>query len=114
MTRGLPADFASERPDAKPLTNPVATVAATPGLTDEQRLDARRAVAYRAKEDGWTTAESRQALEMLGLLPEHASGPSSVGCPTCGAAAGAVCRTTGSRSRALAGGWHRTRKAAAL
>lgn len=69
-------------------------------ISEEQRQDAVRAVAHRADVGGWDLAETRQTLDMLGLLPvppEKLTGPRSVVCPTCAAAVGNPCTQNGDR-----------------
>jgi hypothetical protein len=69
-------------------------------ITEGTRFDAVRAITHVQKVEGWTAAESRQALDVLGLLPPPAvtrTGPRAVVCPTCAAAVGAACTQNGGR-----------------
>jgi len=70
-----------------------AAIAAVPELTDEQRLDAIRAVELQRQRDGLEYADVRDVLDALGLVDLSPPLPSELArsCPTCGAAAGARC-----------------------
>lgn len=99
--RSSPSDMASVTPERKPITSEYAGgVGPSLRISDEQRQDAVRAVTHSAAVEGWDLADTRQTLDMLGLLPvspTKLTGPRSVICPTCAAVAGRPCTQNGGR-----------------
>jgi hypothetical protein len=81
--------------ESRPISTGGGTVAAVPELSEQRRDDALRAITYQQLHvRPMPLGDVRLVLDQLGLTVPERSDHRAVACPSCGAPAGSVCRTS--------------------